>query len=224
MGFVLVMFFTVGPVFAQTAQSVRVAIPYDFTVGAKVLPAGTYTFSETPWGLKVQPPKGDAITARIIARLGGPTEFLRDGALVFDTTGGARSLCEVWLPATEGTVTEGMLVRSTPNKYKREVFLFSSALDQNAKVSGSVAYAHTCAKCHGPTGNGEKAADKFFNTTIPRLSSAAVQTKSDAQLKEIIMKGSSAMPPVEIDEGGFRHRLPPQEVDAVIAFVRTLKQ
>jgi hypothetical protein len=32
------------------------------------------------------------------------------------------------------------------------------------------------------------------------------------------------MPPVEIDESGFRHRLPPQDVDAVIAYVRTLKQ
>jgi hypothetical protein len=51
-----------------------------------------------------------------------------------------------------------------------------------------------------------------------------VQSKSDAELKEIINKGGSAMPPVEIDESGFRHRLPPQDVDAVIAFVRTLKQ
>jgi mono/diheme cytochrome c family protein len=87
-----------------------------------------------------------------------------------------------------------------------------------------VAYDQTCFRCHGAGGKGDKNADKFFNTTIPRLNSAEVQSKSDAELKEIINKGGSAMPPVEIDESGFRHRLPPQDVDAVIAFVRTLKQ
>jgi hypothetical protein len=51
-----------------------------------------------------------------------------------------------------------------------------------------------------------------------------VQGKSDAELKELITKGSGAMPPVEIDESGFRHRLPAQDVDAVIAYVRTLKK
>jgi hypothetical protein len=43
-------------------------------------------------------------------------------------------------------------------------------------------------------------------------------------LREQISQGSRLMPPVEIDESGFRHRLPPQDVDAVIAYVRTLKQ
>ena len=57
---------------------------------------------------------------------------------------------------------------------------------------------------------GDKNADKFFNVTIPRLNSAEVQSKSDAELKEIIIKGTRAMDPVEIDESGFRHRLPPQ--------------
>jgi mono/diheme cytochrome c family protein len=224
LAFLLVTFFAVGPAFGQTGQVERVQIPYEFTVGSKVLPAGTYTLSVTPWGLQVQPATGESVTAHILARLGGPTEFLRDGALVFDKTGGGRILSEVWMPATEGRQTEGILVYSTPQNPSREIFMFTSGLEQNVKVSGRVAYDRTCSKCHGPTGKGDKSADKFFNITIPRLSSAEVQGKSDAELREIITKGSSAMPPVEIDEGGFRHRLPPQEVDAVIAFVRTLKQ
>jgi hypothetical protein len=71
---------------------------------------------------------------------------------------------------------------------------------------------------------GDERADKFFNLPIPRLSSAPVQAKSDAELRELITKGSSQVPPVEIDEAGFRHHLPPQDVDAVISYVRTLKR
>jgi mono/diheme cytochrome c family protein len=102
--------------------------------------------------------------------------------------------------------------------------MFSYVLDQNPNVSGRVAYDRTCSRCHGPAGRGDERADKFFNVTIPRLSSAEVQSKSDAELREIITKGSRVMPPVEVDESGFRHRLPPVDVDAVIAYVRTLKQ
>ena len=119
---------------------------------------------------------------------------------------------------------DGILLHSTPKSHSHEVILLSEGLDQNRSVSGKAAYNQTCIRCHGPDGKGDKNADKFFNTTIPRLSSAEVQSKSDAELREIITKGSSAMPPVEVDESGFRHRLPPQDVDAVIAFVRTLKQ
>ncbi|MDR3674619.1 MAG: cytochrome c, partial [Acidobacteriota bacterium] len=111
-----------------------------------------------------------------------------------------------------------------PKSHPHEVILLSDGMDQNRSVSGKVAYEQTCMRCHGATGKGDKNADKFFNVTIPRLSSAEVQSKSDDELKEIITKGSRAMAPVEIDESGFRHRLPPQDVDAVIAFVRTLKQ
>ena len=219
MAFILVTFFAVGLAFGQTGQVVHVEIPYEFTCASKVLPAGTYTFSETPFGLQVQSAKGETFTAHILARLSGPTEFLRDGSLVFDKTGGGRILTEVWMPGTDG-----ILLRSSPKNYSHELFMFSSGLNQNPNVSGRVAYERTCSKCHGPTGKGDKGADKFFNITIPRLSSAEVQSKSDAELREIITKGTSQMPPVEIDESGFRHRLPPQSVDAVITYVRTLKR
>jgi len=219
MPFILVTFFTVGPAFGQTGQVVHVGIPYAFTFASKVLPAGTYTFSETLYGLQVRSATGETYTARIISRLGGPTEFLRDGSLVFDKTGGGRILSEVWMPGTDG-----ILLQSTPKTHSHEIFMFSSGLNQNPNASGRVAYEQTCSRCHGPTGKGDKGADKFFNVTIPRLSSAEVQSKSDAELREIITKGSREMPPVEIDESGFRHRLPPQSVDAVIAYVRTLKR
>jgi cytochrome c553 len=218
MGFVLVTFFAVGPTFGQKAPFVRAEIPYEFTVSSKVLPAGAYTFSVDDSGLRVQSASGDVIHALIIARLIGPSQFLREGSFVFDRTGGGRILSEVWIPGEDG-----MLVHSNPKSHSQEVFLFS-ALSQTSSVSGRAAFNLTCARCHGPNGRGDERADKFFKTTIPRLSSAEVQGKSDAELREIITKGTSQMPPVEIDEAGFRHRLPQQDADAVITYVRTLKR
>jgi mono/diheme cytochrome c family protein len=216
--FALVTFFAVGLAFGQTGETVRATIPYEFTVGSKVLPAGTYTFAVDKMGLKVESASGTVTRAAIVSRLSGPNEFLRDGSFVFDKAGGALILSEVWMPGADG-----LLLHSIPKGHNRELLLASS-LDQNRTVSGKAAYNLTCGRCHGLDGNGDKRADKFFQTTIPRLSSAEVQGKSDAELKEIISKGSGAMPPVEIDESGFRHRLPAQDVDAVIVYVRTLKQ
>ncbi len=218
MAFILVTFFAVAPAFGQTGQVARVEIPYKFTLGSKVLPAGTYTFSVDNLGLAVQSATSGVMHANILTRLTGPAEFLRGGSLVFDTTGGGHILAEVWMPGTDG-----ILLHRNPKNNSRDVLLLSD-LKQTGNVSGKAAYNLTCGRCHGPDGTGDQRADKFFNITIPRLSSAQVQGKSDAELREIITHGTSVMPPVEIDESGFRHRLPEQSVDAVIAFLRTLKQ
>ncbi len=220
MAFSLFTFFAAGPVFGQTGQAVRAEIPYDFAFGSKALPAGTYIFSvtESPLGLQARSATGGVFRAPIITRLGGPTELFRDGALVFDRTGEHRILSEVWMPGADG-----ILLHNMPKGHSHEIVLLSS-LNQDVNLSGSAAYDRTCRRCHGPNGKGDERADKFFNITIPRLSSAEVQGKSDAELREIIAKGTSTMPPVEIDESGFRHRLPLQSVDAVIAYLRTLKQ
>jgi mono/diheme cytochrome c family protein len=114
-------------------------------------------------------------------------------------------------------------LHTIPKNHTRDV-LIASNLNQSGTLSGRAAYNLTCGRCHGPDGKGDERADKFFNVKIPRLSSAEVQGKSDAELKDLIIQGRRAMPPVEIDESGFRHRLPPQDVDAVIAYVRTLKR
>ena len=216
MAFVLATFFlVVGPAFGQL---VKAEIPHEFTFGSKVLPAGTYTFSVTNFGLRAQSATGAVSSAPILTRISGPTGFLREGSLVFDKTGGGHILCEVWMPGTDG-----ILLHNTPKNPSYDILLVYN-LDQNRNVSGKVAYDRTCGRCHGPAGKGDENADKFFKMTIPRLRSPEVQGKSDAELREIITKGGSAMPPVEIDEFGFRHRLPPKDVDAVIAYVRTLKQ
>ena len=219
MAFSLFTFLAVGPAFGQ-AHSVRVEIPYAFTVASKGLPAGTYAFSlpaDNPAWVEVRSDTRLEARARIVTRLGGPTEF-QDGSLVFDKTDGSHILSEVWIPGTDG-----ILVHSTPKGHSHDI-LMSSGLGPDVNLSGKVAFDRTCRRCHGPDGMGDPRADKFFSTTIPRLSSADVQSKSDAELKEIITTGRRGMAPVEIDDSGFRHRLPPQLVDTLIAYVRTLKR
>jgi mono/diheme cytochrome c family protein len=115
-----------------------------------------------------------------------------------------------------------VLVHSIPQGHSR-LGISGTSLDMSRSYPGKTAYSLTCARCHGENGNGSQEADKFFGQQIPRLTSAQVQSKSDAELRQQITQGSNAMPPVEIDESGFRHRLPPQDVDAVIAYLRTLK-
>lgn len=218
--FTLVAFFAVGPALAQrlTQPSMRIEIPFKFTVGSKTLPAGIYTFSENPYGLTVQAEAGGAITQLIITRITGPAEFLRNGSVVFDKTGGDRIVSEVWIPGSDG-----LLLHSVPKKDLRNVIL-ADYLPQNGTVTGAEAYNQTCGRCHGPEGTGNEQADKFFKTRIPRLNSNLVQNLTNEQLRKQVSQGSDLMPPVEVDEGGFRHRLPPQDVDAVIAYVRTFKR
>jgi cytochrome c553 len=215
--FLLFTFAAIGPAFGQV-QSMRSEIPYQFTFGSKVLPAGTYTFKVNGMGLTALSANNGQFTENIITWISGPAQFLRDGSLVFDKTDAGPVLSEVWMPGANG-----LLLHSVPKGHNRDVLMLSG-LSQTGAVSGKAAFSVTCGRCHGQDGNGDARANKFFNTAIPRLTSPEVQAKSDAEFRALITQGSQTMPPVEIDESGFRHRLPPQDVDAVIAYVRTLKQ
>jgi mono/diheme cytochrome c family protein len=80
--------------------------------------------------------------------------------------------------------------------------------------AGHQIYAAHCQMCHGAKGEGNANLAKMLHATIPNLGSKAVQSLSDAQMREVIEKGKAKMPPV--------HGLTAAEVDDVIAFVRTL--
>jgi mono/diheme cytochrome c family protein len=201
------------------AQSIRVDVPYPFIVGSTTLPAGTYTLSSSANSLRIvlRSESGPQITQLIITRLGGPSEFLQEGSMVFERSEKGRVLSEVWMPGSDG-----LLLHSISKGSARDVLSFSS-LSETKPVSGKVAFSLTCARCHGSDGKGNEKADKFFGMRIQRLNSPEIQSRQDVELKEIINSGRSSMPPVEVDESGFRHRLPAQDVDAVIAYIRTLK-
>jgi mono/diheme cytochrome c family protein len=219
MAFILVSFFATALALGQAGAPVRFDVPYAFTVGSKALPAGTYTFSISTdlSRLTVESTTGSARVS-IVTLINGPNELFRGGSLVFERKEGGLILSEAWLSGSDGALVHPI------SKGGDRIVISGASLDANRTYSGKAAYSLTCARCHGDNGKGNPDADKFFGLTIPRLDSALVQNKSDAELKQLITQGSSVMPPVEIDESGFRHRLPPQDVDAVIAYVRTLKR
>ncbi len=214
---VLFMLIAVVPTFGQT-QKMRVNIPFRFVLGSQTLPAGAYTFSVNNFGLALQPDSGGQLHALIVTRLTGPTGFLQEGSLVFDKASAGPILSEVWIPGADG-----ILLHSIPKNHSRDVLAFSGLSDTGA-VPGRTAFNLTCARCHGRDGRGNPVADNYFKTKIPRLVSPEVQNKTDAEMREIIGMGTQTMPPVEVDDAGFRHRLPPQDVSAVIAYVRNLNK
>jgi len=82
-------------------------------------------------------------------------------------------------------------------------FLSLSAQAQD----GSGTYKAKCAMCHGADGS---------KITAHDLQSAAVQGTSDADLSAIITNGKGKMPASK--------SLKPEEVTALVAYVRTLKK
>jgi hypothetical protein len=208
------------------AQTLAGNIPFEFIVGKKVLPAGNYQFapkpgttltsgsSSTPW-LTVTSDNHPVANLPIVTRLGG-TSDLRDATLVFDSSEGRRVLSEVWIPGAGG-----MLIHATPQGHSHEMVILQSG--RSAGLSGQAAFERTCARCHGPNGNGNEAADKCFQTTVPRLNSEYVQAKSDTELTEIITQGRRLMDPVRVGQSTVQHLLPTESVAAVIAYVRTFK-
>jgi mono/diheme cytochrome c family protein len=206
---------------AQVGQAVHFTVPYAFVAGSQTLPAGNYTFSlsqKESFRLMVKAEKMDPFGVNIVSALNGPNELFRGGYLVFEKSDKAPILSEVWISGMDGA-----LIHSIPKDGSKFV-VSGTSLDDDHTYSGKAAYNKTCASCHGENGTGDAAADKFFKVQIPRLASAAVQSKSDEALRKQILEGSANMPPVEVDEGGFRHRLPERDVDAVVGYIRTLKK
>ena len=80
--------------------------------------------------------------------------------------------------------------------------------------AGQAVYTKTCKACHGAQGEGNPAIAKMLKVPIPPLSSPAVQSKSDDDMKKDIVAGKGKMQPVKTISSG--------EAQNVVAFVRTL--
>jgi mono/diheme cytochrome c family protein len=83
-----------------------------------------------------------------------------------------------------------------------------------ADAASQAAYVKGCKACHGAQGEGNPAIAKMLNATLPNLASKEIQAKSDVDLKKTIVEGKGKMKPVKT--------LSPAEMDAVVAFLRTL--
>ncbi len=81
--------------------------------------------------------------------------------------------------------------------------------------SGADVFKSKCAGCHGATGGADTAMAKSMK--MKDLGSAEVQSKSDAQLNEIITKGQKPMP-------GYEGKLSGDQINDVVKYIRTLKK
>lgn len=95
-----------------------------------------------------------------------------------------------------------------------------------AEHAGKAVFDQSCKNCHGAEGKGDRMADKYYQMTIPRLTSSYVQNKSDEELRQIITKGTRKMEPARMGQPKASHRLKltDAQVDQAIAYVRALKK
>jgi cytochrome c6 len=85
----------------------------------------------------------------------------------------------------------------------------------DAGPDGAALYKMNCALCHGPDGAGQTPTGKAMK--VRDLRSAEVQKKADSELAAVIADGKGKMP-------GYKAKLSTTDIDALISFIRGLKQ
>ena len=90
-----------------------------------------------------------------------------------------------------------------------------SAFAGGSGSDGAAIYKAKCAMCHGADGAGQTSMGK--NLKLRDLRSADVQKQTDAELTKWITDGKGKMP-------AYKGKLTPADIDAVVAFIRTLKK
>ena len=80
---------------------------------------------------------------------------------------------------------------------------------------GGDVFKAKCAMCHGASGAGDTGMGKAMN--LRDLGSPDVQKQSDADLNGIITNGKGNMPKYD-------GKLTKEQIDSVVAFIRTLKK
>lgn len=93
-----------------------------------------------------------------------------------------------------------------------------------ADAQGKDVFEKICSECHGERGSGNPVANKFYKVQIPRLDSAQVQGMTDEDLKSVIMNGRRKMKPPLAGTPYMQHKVKPELLNDVVAYVRTLKQ
>ena len=90
-----------------------------------------------------------------------------------------------------------------------------SAFAGGGGSDGAAIYKAKRARCHGPDGAGQTPMGK--NMKLRALGSAEVQKQTDAELVKWIADGRGKMP-------AYKGKLTPADIDALVAFIRTLKK
>ncbi len=92
------------------------------------------------------------------------------------------------------------------------ITMVSSPASGQGNSAGADVYKAKCAACHGQDGSGNTPVGKSLQ--VADLRSAAVQSKSDAELIQSVTEGKGNMP-------AFKGNISDDEIHAVVTFVRT---
>jgi mono/diheme cytochrome c family protein len=96
------------------------------------------------------------------------------------------------------------------------VFVAACGLVSAGAPEGKAVFETKCQPCHGPKGEGKAAIAKMYGIEMRHFGSKEVQSRSDAEIKQIITTGKGKMKPIA--------GLAEKQVEDVIAYVRTLKE
>jgi|OpeIllAssembly_1097287.scaffolds.fasta_scaffold2637688_1 hypothetical protein len=94
-------------------QSYQAKIPFQFTAGNMVHPAGAYTVfydKSKPKVLSLHPQSGPVIGVPVLTRLSPREQLKQEAQLVFDEVDGKYTLAELYLPGTDGFYLGSVLV------------------------------------------------------------------------------------------------------------------
>jgi cytochrome c6 len=92
------------------------------------------------------------------------------------------------------------------------MFIFS--LSAHAQNAAEALYKSKCAACHGADGTGSATGKKMG---AHDFTTADVQGMSDTELSTVITNGKNKMPP-------YGKSLKPEDVQGLVAYIRTLKK
>lgn len=84
---------------------------------------------------------------------------------------------------------------------------------------GQTLFRQTCGHCHGLDGKGDGELGGYLNPPPANLASEKTQSKSDAELTEVIMNGRSGTAMV-----GFKEAMKEDQFSDLLAYLRSLKR
>ncbi|HUM13092.1 MAG TPA: c-type cytochrome [Myxococcaceae bacterium] len=103
------------------------------------------------------------------------------------------------------------------------VLLSATALGAEDPKKTERTWKSKCASCHGQTGKGDT--DKGKQMKVADMTTAAYQAKKDDEFKKAINDGvKTEKDGVKQEMDGFKGELTPEQVDALVAYIRTLKK
>lgn len=90
--------------------------------------------------------------------------------------------------------------------------------ESGASEAGQRIYEESCEHCHGYAGNGQGQMAEYLTPPPAKLTSESTQSKTDAQLQDIILKGrpGTAM-------AGFEDAFSTTQMAGLLAYLRSLK-